>query len=106
MNVVLDFLAGIWALREVQVVVGLTVINFIVAVMAAVRTGEFEWVKLKDFLIKDVLAYMGVFAVTKAFEGYAGISGTSTVVAGVLSVSMLARLAENLKKFGVSLPNL
>jgi len=55
---VLDVLSAFWADGRVQTIAGLILLDVVLAVAAAVKTGQFDWRRLAEFYQTMVLPYI------------------------------------------------
>ena len=98
---VIDFVS----LGTTQFMFGNILLNWAVAVAAAMTTGTFELKKISEFLWKKILPLMGVYFVGVALGGAVESEAIVNVVFAALEVRLLADLVENLGKLGVKLPD-
>lgn len=115
---IITFLVWLWTLDGVRFIAGHTVLNLVVAVAAALRTGEFQPYKLAEFLRKKLAPYVLIYGVIKALSVEAqspdghllgiGLQGFDWLAASsfaLIEISLAADLAENLAALGVPMPD-
>lgn len=93
-----------WELPGVKFIVSHTLLNVVVAVAAAAKTGTVELGKLGEFVGKKLLPYVALYYATVLLGDGAGLSGLSTVVFGVIEASLTGDLLDNLGLLGVKWP--
>jgi len=92
-------------LGTTQWMLGHIVINWVVAVAAAMATGTFELKRLSEFLWRKILPLMGVYFAGVSLGGAISAGAVTDAVFIVLEARLLADLVENLGKLGVTLPD-
>ena len=91
--------------RLVLAVLVLTALDFLVAVMAAVKAGTFQWRRLSDVMREHGPAVVVYCAVRLASLLYADLVPVAAILAGIMVVSDLASIGTNLRTvFGVPVP--
>ena len=91
-------LITIWAMWQVQFITYHVLVNVGVAIMAALHTGEFQFHKMKDFLIKKLIPYAGLCVLFQSLGDAIGKPLGETVFT-VLEISLTHNLADNLIRF-------
>ena len=99
------YLALIWAYPEAKLLITQIVINFVVAVAATLKSGEFVLAKTAEVLYRKVLPNLLVFGVFALAGGASGYPGLATAAWLALEASLLGDLLDNLAKLGLSLPD-
>lgn len=104
---VLTWWASFWADTRTQTLLGLVVVNFVVAVIAALATRQFDWQRLGDWyahtLIPYLLGYLLIWSGGKL--GLAELLGPTwgdvTATFGVLpaAAALVAKITANLLAF-------
>lgn len=100
-----DLLLNIWAIREVKFTVYHILLNLVVALAAAIRTGTFELAKIAEFLYRKLLPFLMVFAVSAAFAEALSIQWLVTITWGLVELSLVGDMVDNLKKLGIPIPD-
>lgn len=100
-----QLILDIWATPWVKILVAQIVINFAVAVFAAIRTGKYKWAKLGEFLWRKLVPLVGTFSVFQLLGNAAGYEAVGVVAFALLEATLLAELADNLSKMGINMPN-
>jgi len=94
----------IWAFDGAKVIICHTVINVVVALAAALMTGEFQLAKLGEFLIKKLLPYTAVYVVVKVAGLTAGLDWLAPATWAAIEATLTGDLADNLVKIGLPMP--
>lgn len=94
----------LWTLSGVKFITTHTGINFVVAVMAAVRTKKFKPHKLAEFLTRKLLPYVIVYGSIKVIGVEAGLDWLTPIIFGIIETTLLADLTENLATLGIPMP--
>jgi len=105
---VLEFLTAtlalIWSYAGVKILVGNVLINVVVALAAAQKTGTLDLSKLAEFLTKKLLPFIAVYVVCKVFGESAGLIWLAPATWTIIEATLAANLIDNLGKLGVPLP--
>jgi phage-related holin len=99
------FFVMLWQQWEVKALLSQILLNFIVAVAVSVRTHDFQLAKFGEFLYKKVLPVLAVYAVARVAGDGLGIAGLAETTWGILAVTLLGDLTDNLAKLGITLPD-
>jgi hypothetical protein len=109
-SLILEWLRGVvavlWADYRFQFITFHTLINVPLAVLAALRAGDFTFARLGAFLTGKLLPFSIVFGVSLAAGDALGVPGLSTAVWALLQGTLLANTLETLAEFGIRLPDL
>lgn len=105
LNTVAAFFVWLWGLGEVRFMVAHIGVNIAVALAAAIRTGEFKWHRLGEFLYRKLLPFVIVYGVARALGDYARLGALAAAVFGLIEVSLLGDLADSLGLLGIKLPD-
>jgi uncharacterized membrane-anchored protein YitT (DUF2179 family) len=109
-SLILDWLRDavliLWADVRFKFIVFHTLINVPLAVLSALRAGDFTFAKLGAFLTGKLLPFSIVFAVSTAAGDGLGVPELSTTVWALLQGTLLANTLETLAEFGIRLPDL
>lgn len=97
---------------KLHIILALVVIDIVLAVAAALKNKEFDFVKLGDFMVNLILPYVMVYMVlhivvgmVTELEGILGV-GLDTAVFLLIIASLVGAIFDNLKGLGLSiLPN-
>lgn len=108
MNDVLKGIEGIalaiWSYPGVPLIVAGTLLNVLLAVAAALRTGTFSFQVLSDFLFKQLAPYVLVYFGFALAGDAAGFGWVSTAVLALITATIVARIVDNLAELGVPIP--
>lgn len=99
-----DFLLSAWEYPGVKLIVAGVVLNVVLAVAAALRTGSFSFQLLADFLVKQLAPYVLVYFGFSLLGDAAGFAWVSTAVLALITASIAARIVANLADLGVPIP--
>lgn len=99
------FLLVVWAFDGVKVIVGHTIVNVVVAIAAALVTGEFELARVGEFLVKKLLPFVAIYFIVKAFGAAAGLEWLGPVAWTAIETSLTGDLADSLVRLGLPLPD-
>ena len=97
-------LALIWSYAGVKMLVGQVLINVVVALAAAQKSGTLDFSKLAEFLTKKLLPFVAVYVVCKVFGESAGLIWLAPAVWTIIEATLAANLIDNLGRLGVPLP--
>ena len=100
-----SFVLLVWAFDGAKVIICHTLINVVVAIAAALMSGEFQLAKLAEFLIKKLLPYTAVYVVVKIAGLTAGLDWLAPVTWAAIEATLTGDLADNLVKIGLPLPD-
>jgi hypothetical protein len=95
----------IWAFDGVKFIVAHVAVNFVVAVAAALRTGQFELTRLAEFLLRKLMPYVLVYTAAKIFGESIGLSALAPAAWAIITATLLGDLAGNLTLLGIKLPD-
>ena len=101
---VLDFLSVFWAESQVKWILLTVGVNVLVALFAALYSGEFSFQKLSEFLYRKILPLGGTYAVFWVFGQAIELEALAVATFAVLELKLVADLAESLGKLGVPIP--
>jgi len=104
-NRILEVLVWLWAFWQTQFLVIHIGANLIVALAAAIYTGEFVLAKVGQFLYKKVLPFVLIFGFCAGLGEAAGLEWLATVAWAALEANLLGDLADNLAKLGLPMPD-
>lgn len=99
------FFAMAWEQWEIKGLLLQIVINVGFAIAAAIKMGKYDWTKLKDFLWRKVVPYLGGYLLARAFGEGAGQPWLAGAVLAVLVVNLWIDLLDNLKVLGIPIPD-
>ena len=100
-----DLFLSIWAIREVRFTVYHILLNFVVALAAAVRTNTFEFAKVGEFLYRKLLPFLMVFAASAAASEALSVQWLVTITWGLVELSLTGDMVGNLKTLGIPIPD-
>ena len=95
---------ALWMMSSVQFIVYHVLLNVAVALAAAIRTGEFKFYKVGEFLYKKLLPFVLVYAVARGLGETANQGWLAVTVLGLIEMALAADLVENLALLGVPIP--
>ncbi len=101
-----ELLAALWADYRFQFIVYHTLLNVPLAVLQALRVGDFTFAKLGNFLTGKLLPFSLVFGVSVAAGDGLGVPQLSTAVWALIQSTLLANTLETLAEFGINLPEM
>lgn len=103
-QVLAAILLAIWEFPGTKVIVGLTLLNVVLAVAVAIRTGTFTFADLFAFLWQQLIPYVityGGFKLAAQGTAFEWVADTTLVAI----VTMLgARITANLARLGIGIP--
>ena len=94
----------LWAMVSVQFIVYHVLLNVGVALAAAIRTGEFKFYRVWEFLYRKLLPFVLVYAVARGLGETANQGWLAVAVLGLIEMALAADLVENLSRLGVPIP--
>ena len=107
----MDFLSTVKALfydTGLNIVLGLVALDLIMGVAGAIKTGTFDWSKLGQFYLTNivpyVLSYAGIYAVDLFVPDLLGAYMDAALVAiafGAITTNLLASIGKNLVALGL-----
>ena len=95
----------LWAMVSVQFIVYHVLLNLGVALAAAIRTGEFKFYKVGEFLYRKLLPFVLVYGFARGLGETANQGWLAAAVLGLIEMSLAADLVENLSRLGVPIPD-
>jgi len=95
----------LWAMVSVQFIVYHVLLNLGVALAAAIRTGEFKFYRVWEFLYRKLLPFVLVYGVARGLGETANQGWLAVAVMGLIEMSLAADLVENLARLGVPIPD-
>lgn len=98
------FFAQVWSYTEVKILVSHIGVNFVVAVAAAVREGNFDLRRVPDFLKDKLLPYVLTYVVARLLGKAAGAEELATVAWAAIETALTGDLLDNLARLGLKLP--
>lgn len=101
---VLDFLSVFWAESQVKWILLTVGVNVLVALFAALYSGEFSFQKLSEFLYRKILPLGGTYCVFWIFGQAIELEALAVGTFAVLELKLAADLVESLVKMGLKLP--
>ena len=99
------FFALVWSFAGVKFLVSHVLINVVAAGSAALKSGDFLFSKLGEFLTKKLLPFVAVYAIAKAVGMEAGLEWLAPAVWVLIEGILTANLLDNLNTLGVPLPS-
>lgn len=100
----LEILVWLWSFWQTQFLVIHIGANLVVALAAAIYTGEFMLAKVGEFLYKKVLPFVLVFGFCAGLGEAAGLGWLAIAAWAALEANLLGDLADNLAKLGLPMP--
>ena len=94
----------LWAMGSVQFIVYHVLLNVAVALAAAIRTGEFKFYRVWEFLYRKLLPFVLVYGVARGLGETANQGWLAVAVMGLIEMSLASDLVENLALLGVPIP--
>jgi phage-related holin len=104
MDAVREFFVWLWSLDGVKMITLHTIVNVVVAVMAAIHVGELRLHKLAEFLYRKLLPYVIIYGVVKVIGVDAGLDWLAPAVFTIIEITLASDLAENLARLGIPMP--
>ena len=101
---VTDIVDAVLAMPEVTFLVSHIAFNVIVAVAAAIATGEFKFHKLGEFIYRKVLPFTIVLFAAKVLATAIHQAWLTSAVLVLLEAALVSNLVENLVKLGIPIP--
>jgi len=96
---------ALWLMTSVQFIVYHVLLNVAIALAAAIRTGEFKFYKVGEFLYRKLLPFVLVYGVARGLGETANQGWLAVAVMGLIEMSLAADLVENLARLGVPIPD-
>lgn len=96
----------VWSFVGVKFLVSHILINVVVAGSAALKSGNFLFSKLGEFLTKKLLPFVAVYVIAKAVGIEAGLEWLAPAVWVLIEGMLTANLLDNLSTLGIPLPGI
>jgi len=96
--------ATIWNYDGVRLIAFGVLLNLILAVAVAMRTGSFSFRVLGQFLYSQLAPYVLIYYGFKLFSDGTGFEWVSAVVLGLISAMIAGAIIEKLNELGVPIP--
>ena len=96
--------ATIWNYDGVRLITAGVLLNLILAVAVAMRTGVFSLRVLGQFLYRQLAPYVLVYYGFHLFSDGTGFEWVSVVVLGLISAMIAGAIIEKLSELGVPIP--
>jgi hypothetical protein len=94
----------VWSYDGVKVIVIGVLLNVVLAVAVAIRTGTFSFQVLGEFLTRQLMPYVIVYFAFKLFGEGIGMEGVSLAVWGLIAAMIASSIVEKLSELGVPIP--
>jgi len=94
----------LWMMNEVRFIVYHVLLNLGIALAAAIRTGEFKFYKVGEFLYKKLLPFVLLYAFARGLGETANQGWLSITTLGLIEFTLAADMVENLARLGVPIP--
>ncbi len=101
MNNILEFLQSMVSSSQAQVLVWLILANLVLGTVAALKTGEFQIARFKDFGKRVIIVFGTYLGVSIASRGIADYNPLRDVCWAALIAYLGTQLISNLKDIGV-----
>ena len=95
----------LWMMSAVQFIVYHVLLNLGVALAAAIRTGEFKFYRVWEFLYRKLLPFVLVYGFARGLGETANRGWLAVAVLGLIEMALAADLVENLSRLGVPIPD-
>ena len=95
----------LWGMSSVQFIVYHVLLNLGVALAAAIRTGEFKFYRVWEFLYRKLLPFVLVYAFARGLGETANQGWLAVTVLGLIEMTLAADMVENLALLGVPIPD-
>jgi hypothetical protein len=96
----------VWSYNGVRMIVSHILINVVVALAAAQRTGDLCLSKLAEFLWKKLLPYVAAYFTVQLFGETAGLTWLGPACWTIIEATLIGNLTDNLSKLGLSMPKM
>jgi phage-related holin len=104
MNNIMEFLQGLITVDQARILIWLVAANLLLGVVVALKEGNFDWGRFKDFW-KQVGIMFGIYLVVSlAAHGLGDFEPMRTVAFAGCIAYMAKRITEKLTEMGFSLP--